>query len=79
MIRRSLVAVLLLPSLALAQSAPRQPERAIRRDIPLTNMIRRAMAAGTRDSTGRPGRNYWQLWTDYTINARLEPATSRVT
>jgi len=79
MIRRSLVAVLLLPSLALAQSAPRQPERAIRRDIPLTNMIRRAMAAGTRDSTGRPGRNYWQLWTGYTINARLEPATSRVT
>ena len=55
------------------------PERAVRRDIPLTNMIRRALAAGTRDSTGRPGRNYWQLWTDYTINARLEPSTSRLT
>jgi len=79
MTRRSLLVVLLLPSLAFAQSAPRQPERAIRRDIPLTNMIKRAMAAGTRDSTGRPGRNYWQLWTDYTITARLEPATSRVT
>ncbi len=55
------------------------PPRAVRRDIPLTNMIRRAMAAGTRDSTGRPGRNYWQLWTDYTISARLDPATSVVT
>jgi hypothetical protein len=85
MTRRSLVAcslvagALLLPSPGLAQSARRPQERAIRRDIPLTNMIKRAMAAGTRDSTGRPGRNYWQLWTDYTITARLDPSTSRVT
>ncbi len=82
MIRRRFAAlplfalVLSLPSAA--QPVPKQPERAIRRDIPLTNMIRRAMAAGTRDSTGRPGRNYWQLWTDYTISARLDPSTSRV-
>jgi hypothetical protein len=54
-------------------------ERAIRQDIPLTNAIRRAFAAGTRDSTGRPGQNYWQLQVDYTIEARLDPATSRVT
>src|SRR3954464_6066502 len=56
----------------------RAPERAVRRDIPMTNMIRRAFAAGTRDSTGRPGRNYWQLWTDYRISARLDPSTSRL-
>ncbi len=62
-----------------AVAAARLPERAVRRDIPLTNAIRRAMAAGTRDSTGRPGRNYWQLRTDYTIEARLDPATSRLT
>jgi peptidase M1-like protein len=49
------------------------PERAVRRDIPITNAIRRAYAAGTRDSTGKPGRNYWQLWTEYAINARLDP------
>jgi Peptidase family M1 domain len=55
------------------------PARAVRRDIPLTNAIRQAYAAGTRDSTGRPGRNYWQLWMDYTISARLEPATSTLT
>src|SRR5450759_3530409 len=54
------------------------PERPVRRDIPMTNSIRRAFAAGTRDSTGRPGRNYWQLWTDYKINARLDSATSVV-
>ncbi len=55
------------------------PPRAIRRDIPLTNAIRRAMEAGARDSTGRPAPDYWQLQTDYTINARLEPATQTIT
>ena len=54
------------------------PERAIRRDIPLTNSIRRAFTAGTRDSTGRPGRKYWQLWMDYKIDVRLDPRTSIV-
>src|SRR5258706_1277756 len=58
--------------------ASRYPERPVRRDIPMTDMIKRAFAAGTRDSTGRPGRNYWQLWTDYKINARLDSATSVV-
>ena len=55
------------------------PPRAIRRDVPITNSIRRAYAAGTRDSTGRPGRNYWQLRTDYAIDVALDPATSRLT
>jgi hypothetical protein len=59
-------------------TASRYPERPVRRDIPMTDMIKRAFAAGTRDSTGRPGRNYWQLWTDYNINARLDSATSVV-
>ncbi len=67
----------------LATTAPAQtpplPERAIRRDIPITNAIRRAFEAGTRDSTGRPGRNYWQLRADYTIDVRLDTATSRLT
>ena len=62
------------PSLGVGSSE--SPERAIRRDIPMTNMIRRAFAEGSRDSTGRPGRKYWQLWMDYTINARLEQSTS---
>ena len=53
--------------------------RAIRRDVPLTNAIRRAYDAGTRDMTGRPGTNYWQLQTDYAINARLDPATQTIT
>ncbi|HEV7839660.1 MAG TPA: M1 family peptidase, partial [Gemmatimonadaceae bacterium] len=74
----ALLTPLAILSAASSPSAAQVPERVIRRDIPMTNMIRRAHAAGTRDSTGRPGRNYWQLWTDYKINARLDSATSTV-
>ena len=55
------------------------PERAVRREIPITNAIRKAYAAGTRDSSGRPGRNYWQLRTDYRVNVSLDPASQRLT
>jgi hypothetical protein len=74
----TLAASLTLPLNAGAQGTPRLPDRAVRRDIPITNSIRKAYAAGTRDSTGRPGRNYWQIRTDYTITARLDPTTSRL-
>jgi hypothetical protein len=64
---------------ASSRTEPAAPERAIRRDIPITNSIRRAYEKGTRDSTGKPGRNYWQLRTDYTIQARLDPTTQTIT
>lgn len=64
---------------AQAAASSQAPARSIRRDIPMTNSIRRAHAAGTRDSTGRPGRRYWQLRTDYKIDARLDTGTSRIT
>jgi hypothetical protein len=35
-------------------------------------MIRRAYAAGTRDSSGSPGERYWQQRVDYVIDARLD-------
>jgi hypothetical protein len=73
----ALCLALAVPVVAEAQSA--MPPRAIRRDIPITNAIRRAFVAGTRDSTGRPGRNYWQLKTDYTIRVSLDPSTQRLT
>src|ERR1041384_3920652 len=50
------------------------PDRAINSDKSL-----RGLAAGTRDSSGRPGRNYWQQQVDYVINAKLDPATSVIT
>ena len=61
-------------------AAERQlPPRGIRRDVPLTNQIKRAMAAGTRDLSGKPGPNYWQTKADYTIKVRLSPETQTLT
>jgi hypothetical protein len=62
-----------------ATAAPSQVPRGIRRDIPLTNAIRRAFDAGTRETTGKPGPNYWQLEADYTINVTLDPDTDTLT
>ncbi|MGI9090124.1 MAG: M1 family metallopeptidase, partial [Gemmatimonadaceae bacterium] len=53
-------------------SAPTLPDRAVRREIPLVPTIRKAYAAGTRDSTGAPGKRYWQQRVDYRINATLD-------
>src|SRR5678816_3894942 len=75
---RGLALVVLLSAPLVAQ-APTDVPRAIRRDVPMTNSIRRAYEAGTRNASGRPGPNYWQLQTDYTINARLDPATQTIT
>ena len=77
MIRRLAVILCLLGPVALEAQQP--VPRAIRRDVPMTNAIRRAYEAGTRDATGRPGPNYWQLQTDYTISVRLDPATQTLT
>src|SRR5678816_2876535 len=85
---RLLVATLLISTVAIdtstigAQNSTAQSPgvpRAIRRDIPLTASIQRAYAAGTRDMTGRPGPNYWQLEVDYTIHAKLDPASETIT
>ena len=53
--------------------------RAVRRDVPLPQSIRRAFAADTRNFTGKPGPNYWQLRTDFQIAARLDPQTQTIT
>jgi hypothetical protein len=91
MIRRFLLltALLLIPGALTVPSgpvraqagvqAPPEVPRAVRRDVPLTNAIRRAFDAGTRDYSGRPGPNYWQLQTDYTIDVRLDPETQTLT
>ena len=55
------------------------PDRAIRRDVPLRNAIRRDLESGARDFSGRPGPNYWQLEADYTIEVRLDPETQTIT
>jgi len=80
MIRRSTHTVAIAVTfLALIVQVSAQVPRAIRRDVPLTNAIRKALDAGTRDFTGRPGPSYWQIRTDYTIQASLDPATATIT
>ena len=59
------------PGMSTAQSA-RWPARPVQRTIPLGPEIERAYRAGTRDSTGSPGKNYWQQSVDYDIDARLD-------
>lgn len=75
-----LAMTLILPAAASTQTITEwtPPERSIRHDIPLTNMIRRAFEAGTRDSTGTPGANYWQLEVNYSIAARLDVSKGTV-
>jgi hypothetical protein len=77
MIRRIVISLCLVCSAGL--EAQQAVPRAIRRDVPMTNSIRRAYEAGTRDATGRPGPRYWQLQADYRINARLDPAAQTIT
>ena len=52
------------------------PERAVRRDLPMSPAMRKAYAMGTRDSSGVPGRRYFQQRVDYRIEARLDPASN---
>ncbi len=84
-------AVLLLVSVASqpAETGPTPPtpaqesygseHRSIRRDVPLTNTIRRAFDARTRNLTGSPGAAYWQLQTDYDIDVVLDADTQTLT
>jgi len=77
-LRRALTLLTLTGGLLGAQTPAAWPERAIRRDIPMTDAIRAAHAAGTRDSSGRPGAKYWQLRTDYRIQVRLDVPSQRL-
>lgn len=54
------------------------PERAVRRDLPMPPSFRKGYAMGTRDSSGAPGKRYWSQRVDYKIDAKVDPATNRV-
>jgi hypothetical protein len=76
--KKGLLVLLILAqcSFVVAQSKTRESQkRAIRQEIPLTNSIQKALKEGTRDFTGKPGKNYWQLETDYDIDVSLNPNT----
>ena len=83
MTTRITILLLTLSSSLAAQTPIRKSvetdKRPIRLDVPMTNSIRKAFTTGTRDFSGKPGPNYWQLEADYTIRASLDPATATIT
>gem|GEM_PF-4546113 len=50
----------------------------IQQDAPMTNSIRKAFEAGTRDFSVKPGPNYWHLEKDFTIKASLDTAKQMI-
>ena len=44
-----------------------------------TPAFQRAVDVGTRTRTGRPGESYWQQWTEYRLEAELDPKSHRLT
>jgi len=70
-----LAGILLSPAGALAQ---KPPDRPFLRPVDPPLAYERAVEAGTRSGDGSPGPEYWQQWTEYEIEARLEPEAKRV-
>jgi len=74
-ITTSILVTLMAPWPLTAQTAP---ERPIPYPVVPPPEFQRALEAGTRTTDGRPGPNYWQQWTDYTLSARLLPEEKRL-
>lgn len=64
-IKRSLFAVLLLGSTICSAQV----------SLPVASNFQAAYAKGTRNTSGEPGKNYWQNSARYTIKVKLDPAT----
>lgn len=60
---------ILSPFLSFAQQAG---------DLYVPLELQQAYAEGTRSKDGKPGPNYWQNRSDYTINVELVPATRQI-
>ena len=87
--RSSLVGLLLVTAAAACSGGRTSPvaapapgttgSRASRMGIPVVEAFDRAVAQGTRTRTGSPGPRYWQQWTDYRLQAELNPISKRLT
>ena len=65
-------------SWAEAQDQPVQIARAIPAAVDYSPEFDRALERGWRSETGAPGHNYWQNWSSYDIDARLDPETAKL-
>ncbi len=48
-------------------------------ELPADAAFNRAVNRGTRTLRGAPGPKYWQQWTDYQLQAELNPTSKRLT
>ena len=48
-------------------------------EIPADAAFESALSRGTRSRSGAPGPEYWQQWTDYRLEAELNPISKRLT
>jgi hypothetical protein len=59
-------------------AAPAVPERVLPYPVEAPPWFERAVQAGTRTMTGRPGPRYWQNDASYTLEARIDTAAKRL-
>ncbi|HEV8177387.1 MAG TPA: hypothetical protein VGP44_06815, partial [Gemmatimonadales bacterium] len=61
-------------------AAPGTTSSAVRgMEIPASTAFESAVAKGTRTRTGVPGPRYWQQWSEYRLEAELNPISKRLT
>ncbi len=71
-------AILMAGFASVATAQTWQLARPIPYPVDMPKAFEQAFANGTRSRTGAPGPDYWQQWTDYTINARIDVENKRL-
>ncbi|HUF26937.1 MAG TPA: M1 family metallopeptidase [Gemmatimonadaceae bacterium] len=71
----ALLAVACGPGIAPPPAGPVSPARFV---LPESRPFTSSVERGTRTRDGRPGHRYWQQWSEYDLQARLEPSDRRV-
>jgi hypothetical protein len=67
------------PSTAPSPATSGNASRPEAMEIPVSDAYERAVSQGTRSHNGAPGPKYWQQWTDYRLEAELNPVAKRLT
>ena len=80
--RFPLAATLLVTGLVTSPAPAIAQESLVERPVPAAVApppeYQRAVERGWRSTNGAPGHSYWQQWTTYDIDARLDPVTAKL-
>ncbi|HEY8259432.1 MAG TPA: M1 family metallopeptidase [Gemmatimonadales bacterium] len=68
-----------VPAPAPAEPVEGTAARAKTMTVPVLEGFERAVVNGTRTRTGVPGPKYWQQWSEYKLEAELNPVSKRLT